>query len=93
MNHIGNYVIGSSISLIIMIVIILLIYYLLTRRSMKKQQKHFVHIHETVKPGCKIRTHSGIIGKVLKVGKETIDIEIKSGGVIEISRFAVEEIL
>lgn len=93
MNGIGNYIIGSSISLIIMIVLILIIYYILTRRSMKKQQKHFVNIHETINTGCKVRTHSGIIGKVLRVGKETIDIEIKSGGVIEISRFAVEEIL
>ena len=32
-------------------------------------------------------------GKLVRVGKETCDIEVKSGAVIEVSRYAVQEIL
>lgn len=85
-------ILASSIVVIIFVFIIIFIYFLMNRRAMKLQQKHFLQLHENLKIGVKIRTSGGIHGVVKRVGKDTVDIEVKSGAILEVSRYSISEI-
>ena len=60
---------------------------------MRKQKNYYKDVHIELAPGKKVAFSNGLIGKLVRVGKETCDIEIKSGAVIEVSRYAVQEVL
>lgn len=65
------------------------IYYLFTRNNYKKQKKHFEDLHLNLKVGQMVEFSNGLIGKIVKTGTEFCDIEIKSGAVMTVSRFAI----
>ncbi|MGF2023439.1 preprotein translocase subunit YajC [Enterococcus casseliflavus] len=46
-----------------------------------------------MKKGQKIKLYGGIIGEIQALGKETVDLRVKSGTVIEVERSAVAEIM
>lgn len=89
----ANMILAASIVMIAFVVIMVLIYYLISARGVKKQKQHYRNLHESLKVGQKVQLNSGIIGKLKRVGAETCDLEIKSGGTLEVSRFAISEIL
>ncbi len=60
---------------------------------MRKQKDYYKDVHTELAVGKKVAFSSGLIGKLVRVGKETCDIEVKSGAVIEVSRYAIQEIL
>lgn len=88
-----NYILGSSISLIILIVLTLLIYYIINRRSIKRRKKHFEELHTSIKTGSEVIFSGGIYGKVIKVYDDYIDIQIKSGPIMKVSRYAISDIV
>ncbi len=60
---------------------------------MRKQKDYYKDVHTELAVGKKVAFSSGLMGKLVRVGKETCDIEVKSGAVIEVSRYAIQEIL
>lgn len=84
---------ASSITLIGFIVAFIIIYYLFSFTKMKKQKKYFADLHTGLAEGQKVQLSNGIFGTVRKVGKETVDIEIKSGAIMEVSRYAISKIM
>lgn len=90
---IWNYVLGSSIALIILIGLILLIYAIFSFTTVKKRRKHFENLHKDLKVGSEVIFSNGLYGKIKHVYDDFVDIEIKSGVVIKVSRYAISEIL
>ena len=88
-----NYVLGSSISLIILIVLVLIIYYIVNRRNVNRQRKHFEEIHENLKVGNNVVFSNGIYGKIKNISKDYVDVEIKSGAIMKVSRYAISDII
>jgi preprotein translocase subunit YajC len=86
-------ILASSGVSIVLILIILGLYAFFSSRGMKKQKEHFTDLHTQLKPGDKVQFSNGLFGTIKRVGKETVDIEVKSGAVIEVSRYAVSEIV
>ena len=60
---------------------------------MSKQKDYYKEVHTELAVGKRVAFSNGLIGKLVRVGKETCDIEVKSGAVIEVSRYAVQEVL
>lgn len=83
----------TSIVIIIFVFCGLLIVYLFNRKNMKAQKKHFADLHKNLKVGKKVMVLNGIYGEVSRVDGETIDLKIKTGQVMEVSRYAVSKIL
>lgn len=83
----------TSIVVIIMIFLILGVMYLLNIRTLKSQKQHYKSIHENLTVGKKVMVLNGIYGEVAKVAEETIELKLKSGQLMEVSRFAVSKIL
>lgn len=88
-----NSIFYTSIVLIGFIVIIVAIYYIISSRGMKKQRKHFEELHKNLAVGQKVQFGNGIYGTVKHIGDNTVDIEVKNGAVMEVSRFAISEIV
>lgn len=83
----------TSIALIIIIILIVLVVYIVNLKNLKKQKDHFKLIHQGIKVGAKVEVLNGLYGKVASVNEETIDLKIKSGSIIEVSRYAVTKII
>ena len=49
-------------------------------------------LHANLKVGQRVAFAGGLFGKLVRVGEETCDVEVKSGAVIEVSRYAIQEI-
>ena len=86
-------ILASSITLIGFIVAFIIIYYLFSFTKMKKQKKYFADLHTGLAVGQKVQLSNGIIGTIKTVGKETLDIEIKSGAIMEVSLYAISQIV
>jgi preprotein translocase subunit YajC len=86
-------VLTSSVVFVVFIVIALVGYGLLSQRGIKRQKKHFAELHEKLAVGQKVMFANGLLGTLKRVGDETVDIKIKSGEIMEVSRFAISEIV
>ena len=61
--------------------------------NMRKRRKQVGEIHTTLAVGCKVLFGGGIVGKVVRMGDdEFIGVEIAPKTIIEISRFAIQQI-
>ncbi|WP_100065854.1 preprotein translocase subunit YajC [Miniphocaeibacter massiliensis] len=88
-----NYILGSSIALIGLIVLILLIYYIASRANVSKRKKFFEELHNNLKIGDEVVFSNGIYGKIKHISEDFADIEVKSGAVVKVSRYAISDII
>lgn len=86
-------ILASSIVMITFLIVMAIIYYIFSRKGMKAQKKHFEELHQNLKAGQKVQLSSGIYGVLKKINKETVEMEMKSGGIVEVSRYAISEII
>lgn len=91
-NFIEN-ILASSIVFLVFLAVIGVIFTVGNYLRMRKQKNYYKDVHTELASGKKVAFSNGLIGKLVRVGKETCDIEIKSGAVIEVSRYAVQEVL
>lgn len=86
-------ILASSIVMIGFLVIMVVIYGLLNAKGIKGQKQHFEKIHQEISQGNHVILANGIHGIVRKIENETVDLEIKSGAIMTVSRFAISEIV
>ncbi|MHC5373463.1 preprotein translocase subunit YajC [Enterococcus sp. LJL120] len=89
-----NYILGSSIVMIAFLLVFALLYFIASSRGMKTQRNHFKELHQKLAVGNKVKFSNGIYGKIKAINdSETVDIQIKSGEIMEVSRYAISEII
>lgn len=93
MENLLQQIILTSIILIVFVILTLGVYYLASRRELKNKKKHFENLHLNLTKGQTVEFSNGLIGKITKVGEEYCDIQIKSGAVITVSRFAITRLV
>lgn len=82
-------ILASSIVMLVFVVLMLGIYYLLSARGLKQRKEHFAKLHQELASGQYVSFANGIYGTVVAVGKDTVDIQVKSGAVMTVSRYAI----
>ena len=80
---------SSGISSMIMIVLLIAIFYFLMIRPQQKKQKEIKKFREGLKPGDKVITAGGILGRIKKIKDTTMMISIANDVVIEIDKGSV----
>lgn len=60
--------------------------------QLNKQTKEYEKLHRDLAVGQQI-LFDGIYGKLIRVGDVTCDVQIKSGAILQISRFAISKII
>lgn len=86
-------ILASSIVFLVFLAVIGIIFTVLNYRRMSKQKDYYKDVHTELETGKKVAFSNGLIGTLKRVGKETCDIEVKSGAVIEVSRYAIQEVI
>lgn len=89
--HFWTSLLTSSIVVIIMVVLLLIIYYVINFRGVKKQKEHFSNLHQNLKKGQKIVLGNGIYGVITSINGDTVDVKVKSGAVMEVSRYSISK--
>lgn len=82
-------VVTTSIVVVVFAIITVGLYYLMNRRRIQAQKEHFKQLHLEMAPGQMVEFANGLIGKIVSVSEEYCDIEVKSGAIITVSRYAI----
>lgn len=89
MEDILSQVFITAITIVAMVILTLIIYYIFSRKMYNQNKEQFKQVHMELSKGRKVEFSNGLIGHIKAVGDEYCDIEIKSGAVITVSRFAI----
>lgn len=92
MEHLAEYILASSIVLLFFLMIIGLMAYLFAVRANKKKVGGAEDIQKNLAVGQRVVLADGIYGNVVRVGKETVDLELKSG-TAEVARYAIARVV
>ena len=85
-------VLASSIAILIIFAIMGVVYVLYTRAGMAKKRKYFEKIHTELAPGHEVMFGGGIFGTVKAVHGDRVEVKVRSGAVMDVSRYAIQEI-
>ena len=90
-----NVILWCCITLGVLVGIFGMILSIISAVNMKKRRKEIGGIHTTLAVGSKILFAGGFVGKVVRMNNEDeiIGVEIAPKTIVEISRFAVQQIL
>ena len=86
-------VVWTCITIAVLAGIIALILIFISARNIRKRTSELKDIHLDLNPGAKIMFCGGIYGKIVSVGKETVEVEVSKNVVITISRYSIQNIL
>ena len=85
-------VLSSSVALLILLAIVGVVYTVYVRAGMKKKRDYFAKIHTELAPGQEVMFGGGIFGTVAKVDGDRVEVKVRSGAVLDVSRYAIQEI-
>lgn len=86
-------ILASSIVLLVFLFLIVIVYYVISAKGMKQRKKHFEKLHTSLAKGQKVNFANGIYGTIQAVHPDTVDIQVKSGAVMTVSRYAISDII
>ena len=92
MGDLGPNILASSIVVLALMVIMGVIYTIWTQVNMRKKRNYFKELHTEIAPGREVMFGGGIFGVVQSVNGDRVEIRVKSGAVMDVSRYAVQEI-
>lgn len=92
MADLGANILASSIALVILLVIMGVIYTIWSQVGLRKKRKYFKELHQELKPGQEILFAGGLYGTVKAVNGDKVEVKVRSGATIDVSRYAIQEI-
>lgn len=85
-------ILGASVALLILFALIGIVLFIVTFMRTRKKKNAYAHVHKNMAVGQRVLFAGGIYGMLVRVGKQTCDVKIKSGEVMEVSRYAIQEL-
>nr|MBQ8244558.1 preprotein translocase subunit YajC [Oscillospiraceae bacterium] len=87
-------ILWTCITLAVLMGIFGLILTIISSVNMRKRRKEVGDIHTTLDIGCRVMFAGGFYGKVVRIDKdEIIGIEVAPKTVVDVSRYAVQQII
>ena len=80
-------------SMFIMIGIFFAIMYFMIIRPQQKRQKEHQKLIDSISKGDEVVTSGGMLGKVLKVGENSIKVEVAEGVAIKLQKNSISSVL
>lgn len=91
--NLGESVLSSSIALLALLAVIAVVYLLFGYLRTRRQKDYFEEMHRELRPGRKVAFCGGMYGTLRRVGEKSCDVELKGGGVVEVSRYAIQQLV
>ncbi len=92
MENFWQNVLASSVALLILIAIMGVIYIIWTQVGVRKKRDYFKQIHQELAPGQEIMFAGGIFGTIKSIDGDRVEVKVRSGAVLDVSRYAIQEI-
>jgi len=86
-------ILASSIVMLTFVAVSLAIYALIGLRGLQQRRAYFARLHAELAPGQTVALGSGIYGTTVAVRSDTVDIRVKSGALMTVSRYAISAIV
>lgn len=86
-------ILAASIVMLVFVLATLALWYALANRGLRRQREHFARLHAELAPGQVVTFGNGIYGTTVAVYEDTADIQVKSGAVLTVSRYAISAIV
>jgi len=84
---------GGGYEMIIMIVMFFAIMYFMIIRPQQKRAKDHQKLITSLSKGDEVVTSGGMLGKILKVGENSIQVEISEGVAIKLQKNSISSVL
>ena len=84
---------GGGLEIFIMIGIFFAIMYFMIIRPQQKRSKDHRKLIESLSKGDEIVTSGGVLGKILKVGDNSVTLEIAEGVAIKLQKHSISSVL
>lgn len=88
----GGDVMSSLTGMLPLVLMFVVLYFVMIRPQMKRQKEHKAMIDALAK-GDEIATAGGLLGKVTKLGDNTLSLEVSPGVEVQLQRHAVVQVL
>ena len=90
-NFLDN-VLASSVVLLAFLVLMGLVFTIWSYLKMRKKRQYFEKVHKELKVGQEVMFGGGIFGTVKEVDGDRVAVKVRSGAVLDVSRYAIQEI-
>lgn len=90
-NFLDN-VLASSIVLLAFLVLMGVVLTIWSYLKMRKKRQYFEKVHKELKPGEEVMFGGGIFGTVKEVAGDRVTVKVRSGAMLDVSRYAIQEI-
>lgn len=88
----GGDIMSSLTGMLPLVLMFVVLYFVMIRPQMKRQKEHKAMIDALAK-GDEIATAGGLLGKVSKLGDNTLSLEVAPGVEVQLQRHAVVQVL
>ncbi|MEY4121984.1 MAG: hypothetical protein RLZZ457_822 [Pseudomonadota bacterium] len=88
----GGDIMSSLTGMLPLVLMFVVLYFVMIRPQMKRQKEHKAMIDALAK-GDEIATAGGLLGKVTKLGDNTLSLEVAPGVEVQLQRHAVVQVL
>ena len=85
-------VLSSSVALLILFAIMGVVYLIWSQVGAKKKREYFKELHTELAPGQEIMFAGGIYGTIKSINGEKVEVKVRSGAVLDVSRYAIQQI-
>jgi preprotein translocase subunit YajC len=85
-------IMSSLTGMLPLVLMFVVLYFVMIRPQMKRQKEHKAMIDALAK-GDEIATAGGLLGKVTKLGDNTLSLEVSPGVEVQLQRHAVVQVL
>ena len=84
---------GDPLTSFLPLIVIFVIFYFLLIRPQSKKAKEHKQLIEALAKGDEVVTNGGILGKIVKVGDNFIELEVAEGVNVKVQRQAVATVM
>lgn len=90
-NFLDN-VLASSVVLAAFLLVMGLVYGVWSYLKLRRQRSYFKDVHTELAPGKEVIFGGGIFGRVKSVNGDRVAVEVRSGAVLDVSRYAIQQV-
>ena len=80
----------TCITIAVLASVAALLLFFISAKNVKKRRSELKDLHVELKPGMKVLFCGGIYGKLTRVGKETVEVEVAKNTEITVSRYSIQ---
>ena len=85
-------VLSSSVAMLILFAIMGVVYLIWSQVGVRKKRNYFKELHNELAPGQEIMFAGGIYGTIKSINGDKVEVKVRSGAVMDVSRYAIQEI-